>query len=98
MAFDLPQTREVLQRCASHCLRGTIVITETARPAFAHGPWRAKPALMTNEQIRILVIEDNLALVRMIADMLSQSQGTVFFVDSAPRLMDGTQRLAAGGV
>lgn len=53
---------------------------------------------MINDHIRILLIEDNLALVRMITDMLTQAQGTVFFVDSAPRLADGLERLAGGGV
>jgi PAS domain S-box-containing protein len=51
-----------------------------------------------NEQFRVLLIEDNPALLRMIADMLGQSSGAVFFVELASRLTDGMERLSDGGI
>ncbi len=51
-----------------------------------------------NEQIRVLLVEDNAALARMVGDMLAQAGGALFFVESASRLSEAKERLLAGGV
>lgn len=51
-----------------------------------------------NEQFRVLLIEDQAGLLRMIGDMLAQSPGAVFFLELASRLSDGLDRLATGGI
>jgi PAS domain S-box-containing protein len=51
-----------------------------------------------NNTIRVLVIEDNPPLLRMIGDMLDQAPEAVFLVESTGRLGDGLARLAGGGI
>jgi PAS domain S-box-containing protein len=51
-----------------------------------------------SEPIRILIIEDNPPIVRMVGDVLAQAEGSNFFLESVGRLSDGLNRLAAGGV
>jgi PAS domain S-box-containing protein len=51
-----------------------------------------------NDQIRILLVEDNPALARMITDMLAQASGTLFVVEPFGSFLDGVGRLSAGGI
>lgn len=51
-----------------------------------------------NESIRVLLIEDNAPLVRMMNDMFAQASGAVFSVESFTRLADGLERLGHGGI
>ncbi len=51
-----------------------------------------------SEPIRMLVVEDQPALARMIGDMLAQASGAVFQAESVGRLADARRRLAAGGL
>jgi PAS domain S-box-containing protein len=51
-----------------------------------------------SEPIRILMIEDNPAIVRVVGDILAQTEGSNFFLESVSRLTDGLNRLSEGGV
>src|ERR1043166_9663018 len=66
---------------------------------FPRGPAHCSflPGAM-NEPIRMLLVEDNAVVVRMIRDMLEQTSDTVFFIESVSRLSDARQRLSTGGV
>ena len=48
--------------------------------------------------IRVLLVEDNPALERMIQDMLSQAPGTLIVAESRAHLAGGLQRLEAGAI
>lgn len=51
-----------------------------------------------NEAVRVLLVEDNPALGRMIADMLAQAPGTAFNVEAFNSLAEGVERLSSGGI
>lgn len=51
-----------------------------------------------SEPIRILIIEDSPAIVRLIGDVLAQAEGSDFFIESVSRLEDGMRRLREGGI
>jgi PAS domain S-box-containing protein len=59
---------------------------------------RYSPPAAMNDRIRVLLVEDNPALARMIADMLAQASGTIFFVESVGTLADSIARLSPGGI
>lgn len=50
------------------------------------------------ERIRVLVVEDQPEVVRMIGDVLAHADRIGFFIESVSRLSDATRRLGAGGV
>jgi PAS domain S-box-containing protein len=51
-----------------------------------------------SEPIRVLIIEDSPAVVRLIGDVLAHAEASNFFLESVSRLSDGLSRLEAGGV
>jgi len=51
-----------------------------------------------NEPITALLVEDNPALGRMIADMLAQAPGATFTVENFGSLAGGGERLSSGGI
>src|SRR5262245_13850545 len=51
-----------------------------------------------NEQIRVLLVEDNNALARMMSDMLVQAAASEFAVDAVDRLSIAVERISRGGV
>ena len=50
-----------------------------------------------NEETRILLVEDNHALARMMIDMLATANGATFTVDAVDRLSSAAERIALGG-
>lgn len=53
---------------------------------------------MPDNLIRLLLIEDNPDLTRIIGDLFAQPGGPQFFLESVGRLIDGIKRLSAGGI
>ncbi len=51
-----------------------------------------------SEEIRVLLVEDNIALARMMVDMLAQASGTAFVIDPVDRLSAAVDRISQGGV
>src|SRR5262245_37847706 len=51
-----------------------------------------------NEQIRVLLVEDNNALARMMSDMLVQAAASEFAVDAVDRLSIAVERISRGGI
>jgi len=54
--------------------------------------------MMADRQINILLIEDNPGDARLIEEMLSEVDGTLFNVENACRLSDGLTRIQKGGI
>lgn len=53
---------------------------------------------MTNETIKVLLMEDNPGDVRLLREMLAQHKEGFFRIECADRLSTGLKRLAAGGI
>ncbi len=48
--------------------------------------------------VRVMLVEDQPEIVRMVADVLAQADRGGFFVESVSRLSDALRRIAAGGI
>ncbi|MEA3324498.1 MAG: PAS domain S-box protein, partial [Euryarchaeota archaeon] len=53
---------------------------------------------MVDKQIKVLLIEDNPGDARLIEEMLSEVDGTIFDVENACRLTEGLTRIRKGGI
>src|SRR5678816_3607463 len=51
-----------------------------------------------SDMVRVLLVEDQPEVIRMVGDVLSQAQRGGFFVESVSRVEDAVRRLTAGGV
>lgn len=51
-----------------------------------------------NEMVRVLLVEDQPEVVRMVGDVLAHADRGGFFVESVSRLEDAVRRIAAGGI
>jgi PAS domain S-box-containing protein len=51
-----------------------------------------------SKSVRVLLIEDQPEVVRMVGDVLAQAERGAFFVESVSRVGDGVRRLSAGGI
>ena len=51
-----------------------------------------------SDMVRVLLVEDQPEVIRMVGDVLSQAQRGGFFVESTSRVEDAVRRLAAGGI
>src|SRR5690349_5085386 len=51
-----------------------------------------------NEMVRVMVVEDQPEVIRMVGDVLAHADRGGFFVESVSRLADGLRRVTAGGI
>ncbi len=53
---------------------------------------------MSNQRVKVLLVEDNLGDARLIQELLAEAKGDSFDLETADRLASGLRRLSAGGI